>query len=81
MNAQLEHSIKTREFELFALLQHIPTTDLSLFALDCDKGRPLEHYCNGVSVDRLLRTLGGITILRELARRQDLEELEDEATG
>ncbi|WP_428305842.1 hypothetical protein [Lacipirellula sp.] len=76
MNAKLEHFIKTREFEVFARLKDIPTPDLTLFAYDCDKGLPLEQYCNGVTVDEVLRSLASLQILRELARRQDLEELE-----
>lgn len=81
MNVALEQAINRHEFRVVDATAHISDLNLALFASDVFKGRPLDKYCSGVSVDQALRTLAYSSVLRELRRREEAAALEDEAAG
>jgi hypothetical protein len=78
---QLDAAVNDLDARAAEAMEHFPYHRLMEFAVELAAGEPLEKFCNGITVEELLRGLAFPTIYREMRRRAEVAALEDEATG
>ena len=79
--AQLEAHVSDLDARAADAMAHFPNYRLMEFAVELAADQPLEKFCNGITVDQMLRALAFPSIYREMRRRVEVAALEDEATG